>query len=298
MIERKLNFNYNRHFIESSFFNNMRNLINEERLEYLENASKILPIPEMYGSFFNDDHYFKTLNLLINSTDEVRHIYHVISKMILPNLTSYNSFLDVGCGDGKFTRFIGKNFDKITAVDVEQSALNNLQPYHFSSNKKVTKILGSIADVNLPTTEQYDFILLAHIIYYIDQLQINDLINNLRKKLSKNGRILIIIDEGLDREKLVQHFGAKKKRLLEDVIIENLLNKVNVTVETHLIKETFKTKSINTMMHIAGICLNDAKAIAEENKLKEYLMYNHFKNDYYEINMFQKFIIIKNDSTY
>lgn len=248
---------------------------------------------EIIGKFNNNESYYESLKILTDSSKEINNRYKFISHILFKNIKNYQNFLDVGCGDGKLTRFVGKKFKNIVAIDSKDEALEQLQPFQFFNNKILQKIKGSILTMQLPKNIKYDFILLSHSIYYIPESEIKYLINKLFNLLNVNGVILIIFSEGLNREELVLSFGAQKLSI-EKLIADSLRDVPYISSSLYLIQEAFISNDFEKMSKIASICFNDVNITTTKERLKNYLIYNHYNNGYYEINMYQKFYLLYN----
>src|SRR3990167_8163848 len=184
------------------------NTLTEERLQKLTSLAKSIEEPLVYGKFNSEEHYLKTLELVLASTDETRSCINFIKSKILSSLESRNSILDIGPGDGSLTKDIICQFNHITAIDPNIYALNkleNLIPKAINYNK----ILNCVTKTELKEN-YYDLAILSHILYYISDESWLYTIKKIYSSLKKNGIIVIILGgDSLDKAKLIRKFNGK-----------------------------------------------------------------------------------------
>ena len=259
----------------------------ETRMESVKQKALNAPTPTLYGTFSNDDQYLKALDLLVTSTLDPQHREEVILNEVISRLHSsnnLNSVLDVGVGNGYAIINIDGKFSNITIIDKSKESLAN------APDKTVNKIEGSILDQNIEIyNTSYDFILLSHVLYYIPKNDRIPLLQNLHKLLNKNGVMVVAVNEEGDRAKLAEHFGSTNQGF-SDLLYE--LPRIYDNFELYRIEEFLDGGDINSMMKIAGICLNDYGVNATEEELSDYLLTNVCRDDICQISMVQNIMVI------
>lgn len=238
----------------------------EERMAIAQNKSADIEPPELYGIFRNDQHYLDTLEVLASSTTEASHKEQIFEEVIL-NLSAYHNLLDIGVGIGDFTYKVASYFENTTIVDKSIEALNNVP--NEINGKFIHKIEGSILDKSLDIYHtSYDMILLSHVLYYIPKDERIPLINDLHSLLTDSGVIVITFNDEGDRLSLGKHFGSVDLGFSE--LHSNLPNLYN-SFSLYRVEEFFDGGGMYTMMHIAGISLNDYGVNATETDLSSFL---------------------------
>lgn len=135
---------------------------------------------ELYKKFFIKYKSFKELNKKYLRTKENTAIK--ISKIIGRNFTC----LSIGCGIGIVENVLSKKTsNKIHAIDFANT-------YKFIRSNKRIKILK-----NLKNKKKYDLIYVCQLLYSLDDKQIYNLSNSIKKKLKKNG-IFLTIDTSIE----------------------------------------------------------------------------------------------------
>jgi hypothetical protein len=59
--------------LDQNFYKGVRNTLSTANLKKLADFAKTIPEPDPYGTFRDEDHFVKTLELALNSTTETRH---------------------------------------------------------------------------------------------------------------------------------------------------------------------------------------------------------------------------------
>jgi len=118
-----------------------------------------------------------------------------LGKIVLNQLSgNKDQILEVGAGQGRFTFEIASRVGSIYATDVSVEELkilkkkirlinvNNISVYHYDL----------LNPVNTFGKETWDHILGFFILHHLPKEKLNDVVYNLQKKLSKNGRMIFI----------------------------------------------------------------------------------------------------------
>ena len=129
----------------------------------------------LYKKFFLKYKSFKELNKKYLRTKE--NVAIKISKIIGKN----SICLSIGCGIGTVENSLNKKIsNKIDVIDFGE-------PYKFIRSNKRLKILK-----NLKSKKKYDLIYACQLFYSLEDEQILNLSNTIKKKLKKNGTFLTI----------------------------------------------------------------------------------------------------------
>lgn len=279
--------------LDNNFYASIRKEITYERLTYLENASKKLELPETFGQFSSESHYLKTVDLFIKATEETRNRGIFFLQEVLPRLKTLGSLLDIGPGNGKLTRWMGRKFKEITLVDPVPEVLENILEESFPKGSILKKMNTSFLETILPQNA-FDLIVLSHVMYHFPQEKWIDVVEKALKSLKPQGLIVIVINSGLDREKLGDLFNGKTFPILNLV---HAIAELGKEVEFVSSKESFYARDITTMLHICGLHLHDtggrvSREILEKHIQSNYLLTNHD----YKMSVYQHFIIIRHET--
>lgn len=279
--------------LDEKFLSSIRKEVNEDRLKYLSDISKDILLPKIFGKFESDALYLKTVDLFIKSTEETRNRCTFFLKKILPNLKSYDKLLDVGPGNGRLTRLIGRYFQETTLIDTVPEVLDNIQPRSFPKSATLKKIYQSFLHAILPN-EYFDLIVLSHVMYHFPETKWMNILQKALSSLKSSGKLVVVVNSGLDRETLGHHFNGTAST------IENFIhhiNQLNKKVDIYSSKESFRAKDLTTMLHICGLHLHDRNGKASKDDLELYINNNYLLSDKrYKMEVHQHFIVITNES--
>lgn len=278
--------------LDKNFYKGMRDELSQEYLKELSIFSKSIPQPECFGTYLNDEHYAKTLELMLKSTAETRHRGIFFKKIVLPALKEKRSLLDVGPGNGQLTRWVGNDFDSITLIDKNKALLDSfcIKETHTVLEKKY----GSILDIKLKNNT-YDLVLLSHLLYYINREEWLSVIKNAYDSLQPNGIIAIVLSgDQKTKAHLIQYFGGEMidiDGLIKECFEVYGKNKVDI----YSSDEDILTLDIDAMLHIAGFFLYDVGITCDSESLVSYLKKHcqlNKSDGRYVMSSNQKFILI------
>ncbi|MBP9791905.1 MAG: class I SAM-dependent methyltransferase [Rickettsiales bacterium] len=256
----------------------------------LNNTDPSLPNINTFGKFDNHTHYLTAVDLLRNSSLEVEHQYEVFGNILHNKIKNYNRMLDIGIGNGEVSKFFGIHFKQIVAVDTNIESLDTLPKNHWENKTPIIKINGDILE-QMPSLEgHYDLIMLSHILYYIPPASRHTLVNDLSKFLAPNGIMIITYNDGNDRSKITDYFGGQG---FSFTTFEQYTEKRFKTGEHLFFQEKMNAQSLETMLHIVGVCLCDVNTKATRDELSKHL-HTNFKNDNgeYEVSMTTHVLIL------
>jgi cyclopropane-fatty-acyl-phospholipid synthase len=136
--------------------------------------------------------------------------YKKLTELIKPNVG--NKILEIGCGWGGFTEYVGKNYDvKLDCITIskEQFEFSKKRIFENGLNEKVNIFLKDYRDVK----DKYDSIASIEMIEAVGQNYLVNYFKSIKKNLSENGRAAIqaiTIDDSLfDRYKTKEDFIQK-----------------------------------------------------------------------------------------
>jgi 2-polyprenyl-3-methyl-5-hydroxy-6-metoxy-1,4-benzoquinol methylase len=96
--------------------------------------------------------------------------------------------LDVGCGEGKFCEMLLEVCDAVIGIDISQSAINRALK-EYEDHPRLTFRAADILTTN--PDSQYDLIVCAEVLYYLNRRQLYGLIPKLNQWLLPNGCLLV-----------------------------------------------------------------------------------------------------------
>lgn len=275
--------------LDDYFAANTRNILTKRRLRLNDRVAAKLPQPSRYGHFADPANYLATLNVLHRSTQEAHRGRCFLYTKVLPQIKHKQNFLDVGPGNGKICKFIGRYFQSITLVDSHPETLSLIKRSMFHPSKTLYKLIGKVEDVELPECE-YNLIVLSHVLYYIDPRKWLGLIEQLYNKLADKGIMVIIMNSGLDKAAMIKHFGGEPINLIP---LENCCETSDVNCEIYTSQESFHAIKLETMLQICNLHLNDGGADASEEELTGYLQqFYDAENKLYKLSSQLKFFVL------
>lgn len=263
----------------------------EEMLVKLNELAAKLPKSEKLGLLEDEKEYLDALNVFMAAGFEREHLIEIIERMITPRLRNCQNMLDIGVGNGKLSKLLGEHCKFFTGIDNKQESLNSLPNKMGSSTiNNVEKIKGTVLDMELPN-KKFDFIIVSHMLYYIDSDERIKLIDKLYNLLSPKGSILIIYNDSGDREALAEHFNGKRHSFHQTV---EHIYKTYKDKYFYQSPEILKANNFDTFKHVMGVVLNDDGTTASETEARQYAD-SHLKCDVgYCLGMDQNVIIISN----
>lgn len=270
------------------------NQFSPDELQKLTSFSKTIETPNVVGQFNNEQHYLKSLRLILSSTYETHNRILFFLNEILPIVFMKNSLLDIGPGDGSLTKILANYFNHITVVEKSSHILNQLAQL-FPSCTHVEKINKNILDVEFKTNS-YDLAVLSHVLYYIDSSFWLDIISSVFNSLKENGILVIVLGgDELGKAQLIKNFGGSILKI--DQLARSCHNRFGIVrTKLYASNESFIACSQEAMFHIAAFMLADANITTTKEALNKYIKENfQYSDNYFEMTTRQKYIIIRKE---
>jgi cyclopropane fatty-acyl-phospholipid synthase-like methyltransferase len=115
---------------------------------------------------------------------ESRKLKEIISKEV----KSTKKALDIGCGDGRYSRVFAGIFDEVVGVDLStQQIEKNIKENH---NNNITYISGDVFEHKDIKGMEFDFIFFGGIMLYSQESQLDKFFLHIINLLTKNGKAI------------------------------------------------------------------------------------------------------------
>ena len=254
--------------------------------QMLNKIQELAPDFDAFGSFVSDEHFLACFNYYILATTESEQLIETFKEKVLSSIKNKRSLMDVGPGSYRMIDELGGEFSHIAVVDTNSEILSLADSNRVCADKKVAKYHCSITEVDL-TSDSYDFVLLVHVLYYIDRSSWMDVTNKLYASLTEGGKLVVSLGgENSSKEHLLRYFSVKTldiQSYTQDCV--SSFGASNVTIHSSI--DTTTTNSLEPMLHCAGFLLGDCQGEAKRvtrKELSEYLdMHSKREDGNYEI---------------
>ena len=195
-------------------------------------------------------------------TNQKEILINRVCNKIKGNNNSKNiSLLDIGCADGMVTtRIIDKlkqNYNlEVTGIEASKELIDQFR------NKKDYDI--NLINENVETLEKIpkaDFILMSHVVTYINDLE--KLLDKVNDALNKNGIALIVVsNDDSDDKKVKNYLNGQHDENSMSTIVQDVLSKKNIN---------YNIETVESEIDVSGVEeLNDnGKTIIEFLKHKK-----------------------------
>lgn len=143
-------------------------------------------------------------------------------------------FLDAGGGVGNWAFHFLKDFEKVIVLDISNEALKRIP------EKEIIKKQGSVTEIPL-NSNSVDCILLADVFEHVAPEDLNKLLNELKRVLKKDGRIIIFTSQygygiRLILNRIFGRMQKENKNLMKLEAKEGHLNRLKFSAMKKLIK--------------------------------------------------------------
>lgn len=136
----------------------------------------------------------------------------------------FEKILEVGCGEGIFTKSLALNAKEVLAVDISTVALDRAKKNLAGNSTPIRFIRGNIRDlIKKFESESFDLVVLSEVLYYLGEKKSKGvffeapflgLLEQTKRILVKNGLILLAHGFGNDREREIREGYTTR---LEDI---------------------------------------------------------------------------------
>jgi SAM-dependent methyltransferase len=206
--------------------------------------------------------YLAFLEILKASSQHFDQAAHFFEEMLLPQLPTCGSFLDIGAGDGILTKRIAPYFSSTTVIEPNPLFESTLLSHGYHLHPQ------AFLEVPFDTKEKYDFILASHIFYHMDKGLQRQSIQQAYNMLAPQGILLIILRAPMEEK---HSFEAEiNAHYVNSAAIKSLLNQLGIAFKIHSVINTFKSKQphvIATLMRF--FALTDCLPLTELEELSD-----------------------------
>lgn len=161
----------------------------------------------------------------IEDLKRLEFIDSIISKYDLKKL----KVLDVGCGNGNISRYVGAKGHLVTGIDISANAINKAKELTNLPNVKFRNIPAEKLDSN----DKFDLIICSEVIEHLSIPE--QVLTTLKKLLNSNGTLIVTVPNGFGpREVLItkpiQWLKTNKPEILDS--LNKIKSKMGFTGQT------------------------------------------------------------------
>lgn len=215
----------------------------------------------------SSEDYVVALNILKTSSKHIVQIADFFEKKILPRAKKRKNFLDIGAADGTLTKRLSPYFDKTTVVEPNPTLHDILKSRGF-------ELIPCVFEkATLLENQKYDFILMSHLFYHMQQAKIEEEIRKAYFHLALGGSMLLVM-MGPRGENHYLHSEVNPNYVHSGHLI-NALNHLGMSFEQFPVLNEFTTQSekeMNTLIRFFTLddCLpkNNLEHLSNEKKNK------------------------------
>lgn len=210
---------------------------------------------DSFGTFIDDAHYLTSFKLYLKCMQGPDFAVHC-TEQILPKLPNRRNMLDIGPGTLRMTRIVGKDFERLSLLDVNEDVLSQIDDEPVVAGQEVTKYHSGILEAELPD-DSFDFVMCSHMLYYVDRPKWMDVMWKCLKSLTPGGILAVAMsgDEG-GKADMDIHFGGGC------INIQSWVKECQETfgpeqVDVFHCSEFSSAHDLETMVHLAGFLMGD-----------------------------------------
>ena len=180
-------------------------------------------------------------------TNQKEILINRVCNKIKGNNNSKNiSLLDIGCADGMVTtRIIDKlkqNYNlEVTGIEASKELIDQFR------NKKDYDI--NLINENVETLEKIpkaDFILMAHVVTYINDLE--KLLDKAMEALNRNGIALIVVsNDDSDDKKVKNYLNGQHDENSMSIIVQDVLSKKNINYNIETVESEIDVSGVEEL---------------------------------------------------
>lgn len=133
------------------------------------------------GGYITNDEYMS----------KVRFDYEIkeLEKIIKENIKNKSRALDIGCGNGRYTKEFAKLFENTVGIDLSKERI--IQNNEENQNPNINYICENFMTMQKDTLGKFDFVFVGDIFMYTPSNDVENVYNNLLKLLNKDGFLVI-----------------------------------------------------------------------------------------------------------
>ncbi|WP_419767657.1 class I SAM-dependent methyltransferase [Arcobacter sp.] len=133
------------------------------------------------GGYITNDEYIS----------KVRFDYEtqLLNKIIEEECKNKKIALDIGCGNGRYTREFSNKFELIVGLDLSTKQIDENKKEN--NNHKIEYINDDFMTMDNSTLQKFDFIFVGDIFMYTNEKSVDKVFNNLLKLLNNNGILIV-----------------------------------------------------------------------------------------------------------
>ena len=227
--------------------------------------------------------YISSLEFFGKSSNEKEVIAELVSREILPGLKKRRTMLDIGTGNGRLAKEIGRHFRRVTTIDSHQQKWALLWRFEHIRDTFPSDELND---------RQFDFVLGSHVLYYFNSALWPNVAMDAVAKLEKGGKAVFIINEdGGDAALMINKFGGRV--CSADDFAEKCATLSEKTILTYEFDTKIHSLNHDDMMRNAMFLLFDILHNVDITQLDRYVEKNFLKKDgTYEMKNVQKAVVL------
>lgn len=133
------------------------------------------------GGYITNDEYMS----------EVRFSYEtkLLEKIITKKSNNRRNALDIGCGNGRYTKEFAKSFKNTLGIDLSQQRIN--QNKIENKNENIEYLYADFMTMNSSALGTFDFVFVGDIFMYTNKKMVEKVYKNLLELLKKDGVLII-----------------------------------------------------------------------------------------------------------
>lgn len=166
--------------------------------------------------------------------------------------TAKNSFLDVGCGDGRLLSRFGGLFDNVVAIEPDQERLNTAvnMSKEIGIFEKCVFLKMKIEDYD--SLKKFDCILCSHIIQHVSVKKLEKILSKLKKHIKDSGILFLMTCHSTKRNDYFVKDYFHNEKIFEGEISKTEFEKLVKTSNGMLPIHFFTYKNLNKLLNKAG----------------------------------------------
>lgn len=182
------------------------------------------------------------------------------------------NILEVGCGTGRVTERLSKDYSSVTAIDTNERYINY-------SKKKIKTVRFECSDIkDFKSKEKYDVIIFSWVgLHY--QSNVKEILDNV-KRLNEEGSLVLILDAYYETEfievlQMLRPINMKEVKVMKDKLNDELISTFG-NLKNEVILNYYEFDNVESLIDNFKIelTLEESRVWTKEDeqKIKEYLI--------------------------